>query len=484
MQLIALLLCASLSTSTLSTTPHTTTSANDESYSLREAWIGSLQVGPFEAVLQFRVEATTAGRTRAYFDSITEQRTDMEAVWHIEGDELAFDVASVGATYRGHLDATHTRAEGRFYQGGRERALTLERRTAAYQPAFSWATRPQRPVAPFPYSAEEVKFDNARDAITLAGTLTIPEGTGRHPAVVLISGSGPQDRDETLMEHKPFLVLADYLSRRGVAVLRYDDRGTAGSSGQFGAATTADFAHDASAAVDFLRAHPRIDPERIGLIGHSEGGLVAPLVAAERNDIALVVLLAGPGVPGATIVREQAVSIARAEGASEATLKLQQAVTNAVVTVVEGAAPDADLSSEIERAVTELVATLSDEERALASAERSEFLAQLPTFTTPWFRYFVRHDPRTVLRRVHCPVLALAGSKDVQVAPTSNLAEIERALAAGGNTDHQAIELPGLNHMFQACESGAISKFLSIQETVNPVALDTIEGWIAKRFVK
>jgi pimeloyl-ACP methyl ester carboxylesterase len=476
----AVFLATCLSTGTLSRTPST----QPEGFSLREAWIGSLQIGPFEAVLQFRIEATAAGETRAYFDSISEKRTGLDAEWRIGGDELAFDVASVGATYRGRLNAAHTQSEGRFSQGGRERALTLERRTSVYQPEFFWEARPQRPEAPFPYSAHEVKIDNEHDGLTLAGTLTIPEGAGRHPAVVLISGSGPQDRDETLVEHKPFLVLADYLTRRGIAVLRYDDRGTAGSSGNFSSATTADFARDAAAVVDFLRAHARIDPARIGLVGHSEGGLVAPLVAAERKDVALVALLAAPGVPGATIVREQSVSIARAEGASEVSLRLQQAVTNAIVTIVEGAAPDAELAGEIERAVADLVATRPDEERALASAVRSEFLAQLPTFTSAWFRNFVRHDPRTVLRRVHCPVLAIAGSMDVQVAPTSNLAEIERALAQGGNQDHQIVELPGLNHMFQACESGAVSKFISIPETLNPVALETIEHWIAKRFLK
>lgn len=480
----ALLLATFLSTSTPPHAPLQTSSAQHELYSLREAWVGSIQVGPFEAVLQFRIEANAAGATRAYFDSLSEQRTDMQAEWRIDGDELAFDVASVGGTYRGHLNAERTRAEGRFQQGGRERALTLQRQASVYQPPFSWDTRPQRPLPPFPYSAHEVTFDNESDGLTLAGTLTIPEAAGRHPVVVLITGSGPQDRDETLMEHKPFLVLADYLSRRGIAVLRYDDRGTAGSSGNFSSATTADFARDAAAAVDFLRGHARIDPARIGLVGHSEGGLVAPLVAAERTDVALVVLLAAPGVPGATIVREQSVSIARAEGASEVALSLQQAVTNAVVSVVEEAAPDADLASEIERAVSELVATRSDEERMIASVVRSEFLGQLPTFTTAWFRYFVRHDPRPALKRVHCPVLALAGSKDVQVASTSNLAEIERALAQGGNADHQIVELPGLNHMFQACESGAVSKFISIPETLNPVALETIERWISKRLVK
>lgn len=456
----------------------------DDGYALREAWVGSLRFGPFEAVLQFRIEANGAGETRAFFDSVTEKRTGFDAQWRVEDDELCFDVARVGATFRGRMDAERTRAVGRFVQGGQDRPITLERRTGVYEPEFTWEKRPQRPLPPFPYSAEEIEFENVLDGLRLAGTLTLPAGEGRHPALVLVSGSGPQDRDETLMEHKPFLVLADHLGRHGIAVLRYDDRGTAASGGDFASATTEDFARDAAAAFDFLRAHPRIDPARIGLVGHSEGGLVVPMVAAERDDVALLVLLAATGLPGASISREQAVSLARAEGADEAGVRMRQTVTSAVVTIVEEASPSAALEVDIERAVSELVAGLPEAQRDAARAAAPEFRALLPTYASPWFRYFVRHDPRRVLRRVRCPVLALCGSKDVQVESARNLPEIERALAEGGNVEHEVLELSGLNHMFQACESGAISEYLSIQETFNPVALETIERWVRARLAR
>jgi pimeloyl-ACP methyl ester carboxylesterase len=450
-------------------------------YALREAWIGKLRVGPIEAVLQFRIEANEVGQTRALFDSISDKRADLAAEWRSDGADLAFNVAEVGAEFRGRLNAARTQAVGHFRQGGRELPLSLERRTSAYASEYTWERRAQRPRAPFPYTEQALRFTNERDAVVLAGTLSIPRGAGPHPAVVLISGSGPQDRDETLFEHKPFLVLADYLSRHGIAVLRYDDRGTAESSGTFALATIEDFARDASAAVDCLRTHASIDPARIGLIGHSEGGLVAPLVATERSDVALIVLLAGPGVSGAQVVRAQSVDIARAEGAGEVELKLQQAVMNVVVSVVERAETAAGLEDEIQAAVAAFVATLPDDERALASAAAPTFRAQLGAFTTPWFRHFVRQDPRTVLRRVRCPVLALSGSKDVQVSPRINLPEIERALADGGNADHEVRELTGLNHMFQSCTSGAISEFLALPETLSPVALETIERWISQR---
>lgn len=209
---------------------------------LQEAWVGKLNMGVIQPVMQFRIVTTDAGTTQAYFDSVTEGRTNFHATWSAEGDELKFDVPGIQLSYQGTLNDQRDSAEGIWSQGGREVPLTLKKQSAAYDDGNVWENRPQRPVAPFPYKAEEVTFKNAVDDLTLAGTLTIPETEGRHPAVILISGSGPQDRDETLMGHKPFLVLADYLSRRGIAVLRYDDRGTGASTGDFDSATTEDFA--------------------------------------------------------------------------------------------------------------------------------------------------------------------------------------------------------------------------------------------------
>jgi pimeloyl-ACP methyl ester carboxylesterase len=315
--------------------------------------------------------------------------------------------------------------------------------------------------------------------VTLAGTLTIPKNSGRHPAAILISGSEPQDRDETLMEHKPFLVLADYLSRRGIAVLRYDDRGTAASTGEFGNATTEDFAQDAFAAVEFLKGHTQINPKEIGLVGHSEGGLIAPMVVGLREDIAFVALLAATGVDGVTISLTQSEAMLRAAGTDEAEIEMAQAISRAVLDVAAKASAGTDLSKDLELAMKRIILTIPESDREEAT---KNLLAEVPNLNRKlrrkWSHFFHSYDPRLALTNLQCPVLAIIGSKDVQVLPGLNMPEIEKALTHGGNKDFEMIELEGLNHMFQKCETGAIGEYVSIQETFNPAALARIGDWI------
>ncbi len=449
---------------------------------LREAWVGKLQMGSFQPVMQFRIVTLEGGGTAAYFDSISEGRTGIPAQWSIEGDTLGFDVPGIRLTFRGTLDEARDTADGVWSQAGRELPLTLEKQTTAYVEAHTWEKRPQRPVPPFPYSEEPVKFENAADGVTLAGTLTLPEGEGRHPAVILISGSGPQDRDESLMGHKPFLVLADYLTRRGIAVLRYDDRGTAESTGNYAAATVEDFARDASAAVDFLAAHPGVDPARIGLAGHSEGGLVAPMVASRRDGVAFLVLLAATGVDGARVIESQSAAMRRAAGGEEAAIRVEQAVNRAVFDVVLESEPGSDFWPEVERAVEAVLETVPAAEReSVAARVRTAVGAQRNIIQSDWFRFFLAYDPRPALRKVSCPVLAITGSKDLQVLPHLNLPQIEKALEQGGNPDFEVAELEGLNHLFQQAETGAIGEYIEIAETFNPAALERIGDWIAAR---
>jgi hypothetical protein len=330
--------------------------------------------------------------------------------------------------------------------------------------------RPQNPVPPYPYISEDAEFENHAAHITLAGTFTIPREaqgaakTRKPPAVVLIVGSGPNDRDESILGHKPFLVLADYLTRHGIAVLRYDKRGVGQSKGVYKTATSADFAADASAAVDSLLARSDIDHRRIGLIGHSEGGILAPMVAAERKDIAFVVLLAGTGVNGERVVLEQTGTMSRSEGMGEAEIAKQHKRVERVVAILKA-----------ERSIPAAEKKIHDEFGYSPEVDR------LLLHNDAWSRYFLNYDPATALEKLKMPVLALIGGLDMQVAPDENLAAIAAALKKGGNDRFTTLRLPGLNHLFQTAVTGAPSEYGRIEETIAPVALETITQWIRRQ---
>lgn len=451
---------------------------------LREAWIGEVQFGLQNAVMQFRVVEFDSGETAGYFDSVTEGRTGFDATWSIDGDALSFDVPAIGLTFRGKLNEARDTAEGTWSQGGRDLPLTLTRKAAEYETGNVWENRPQRPVAPFPYDAEEVTFENTIDGVTLAGTLTLPREPGRHPVVVLITGSGPQDRDQTIMEHKPFLVLADYLTRRGIAVLRYDDRGTASSTGDFSRATTEDFARDASSAVEFLRHHARINPQSIGLVGHSEGGLIAPMVVGLRDDVAFSVLMAAPGVDGVTTNETQTEAMLRASGVAEGEIEFAQNLNRAIVAAAMKAEPGADFSADLEPVIAAAIETLPESERGEALENiRLGIRNSVDRLQSPWMRFFLTYDPRPALRAMESPVLAIFGSKDLQVLPDLNMPEIERALTEAGNRNFEMLELDGLNHLFQEADTGSMDEYIEIQETINPAALKAIGDWIVSQVV-
>jgi pimeloyl-ACP methyl ester carboxylesterase len=455
--------------------------AADTTPRLKEAWVGNLSVGAMQAVMQFRIVIQPAGDTVAFFDSVTEGQVGFPATWSVVGDTLAFSVARIRLTYRGKLNDAGDTAEGIWTQGGRSIPLTLKRQAQEYTTFNLWVNRPQRPVGPFPYDSEDVTFENPADSVTLAGTLTLPKGPGPHPAVVLISGSGPQDRDQSLMEHKPFLVLADYLTRRGIAVLRYDDRGTARSTGRFGPATSEDFARDAGAAVAFLVGHPRVNAKEIGLVGHSEGGLVAPMVAGARGDVAFLVLMAGPGIDGATILLSQAEITARANGASEVDIKRLDTLNRAAFAAAVRNLPEPQFMAYVEPTIQEVTRDLPEASRAAAvSAMRVEMKNAAAPLTRPWTRYFMAYDPRPALRRLSQPVLAITGTRDTQVLAPLNVPGIRQALTEGGNRDFEIIELEGLNHLFQMSQTGMMNEYVNIQETINPVALKTIGDWIVR----
>jgi uncharacterized protein len=331
--------------------------------------------------------------------------------------------------------------------------------------------RPQEPARPLPYPERDVTFESPRSRLDLAGTLVMPRGSGPHPAVVLVAGTGRQDRDATHAGHRPFLVLADHLARRGIAVLRYDERGVGASSGDHDTATTLDFADDAGAAATWLATQPGVDGTRVGVIGHSEGGLVATLAAASP-DVAFVVLLGAPGLPMRDIAVRQATLMARADGAAP----------RHVAVATRMAANIAELFSlELE----------AEELRAAARPILEEGFAALPTsirareieraldyYTSPWAQFAWRYDPARALRALQQPVLALNGSLDTHVEDTANLAAVRAALLQGGNSSITVHSIPRLNHYFQTALTGGTREYARIEETLSPVALEMISSWI------
>ena len=342
------------------------------------------------------------------------------------------------------------------------------------------APRPQEPKRPFPYVEEEVTYENRPAGVKFAGTFTRPRGTGPFAAVLLITGSGPQDRDEAVFGHRPFLVLADYLTRRGVGVLRVDDRGVGGSTGNTMEATSEELAADVLAGLEFLKKRADVNPRRIGLIGHSEGGLIAPFVAVRSPDVAFIVMMAGPGLSGEEILYRQGAALLKSTGADERKLARQRSLQERLFTVVKRETDRARAEKALREVIREESAKLSDEEKKGMGDLAAVAEGQLDMVLSPWFRFFLMYDPRPTLMKVRCPVLAVNGEKDVQVLPRENLAAIGEALKAAGNKDYTVKELPGLNHLFQTCRTGALAEYSEIEETIAPAALEVIGDWVVK----
>ncbi len=378
------------------------------------------------------------------------------------------------ATFDGEVKGDEI--SGRFLQAGAEGTFRLKRGAVAK------AEVPKEP--PPPYRQEEVKFRNGDEA-TLAGTLTIPAAGAPHPAVVLITGSGPRNRDEEIFGFKPFRILADHLTRKGIAVLRCDDRGVGESTGSMAQATTEDFAGDAAAAVAFLRTRPDIDPKRIGLLGHSEGGIVAPMVATKTEGIAFVVLMSGMGVTGERVLFDQAELIGRAEGSSEEDVRKEAGIQKRVFAAVRSGQGWDEVRADAKKEALARVAKMPEEMRkTIPDPDRYADMmieGQLAMARSPWFRFFLDCDPAKTLEKVKCPVLALFGEKDLEVPAESNRKAMEAALAKGGNTDVTVKVFPGANHLYQAARTGGVSEYAALKKEFVPGFLDTISSWIREK---
>ena len=439
-------------------------------------WIGTLEFSGIKLRLTFKVSKTADGY-QAKFDSPDQGATDL-AVDTVtrEGDLVKFDAKKFGFTYEGKLNEKADELTGTFKQGTAAMPLVLKR--VAEVPKLS---RPQDPQKPYPYDEEEVSYRNEKDNVKLAGTLTLPRTPGNHPAVILITGSGAQDRNETIAGHRPFLVLSDHLTRQGIAVLRVDDRGIGGSDAGSATATSENFAEDVLAGVHFLKGRKEINPKQIGLVGHSEGGMIAPIVAARSNDVAFIVLLAGMGQRGDDVIYTQTELIQKAQATDPAVIAGTVDLLKKINAIVKTQTDAKQLEQLIKDEIARYVASLDETQKKAFAPAESTLKGLLPMYKLPWFRYFITFDPAPVLRKVRVPVLALNGQNDLQVAWKQNLELIESALKAGGNKDVTVMSFPKLNHLFQTSQTGAPAEYGQIEETMSPQVLKTVSDWILKR---
>jgi uncharacterized protein len=433
-------------------------------------FLDTLKVGNMSMRLAVTISKNEEGVYKATLNSIDQGSGEIPIDEVTINGSHIFLKAKIGIQIEGDYDEPRNKITGEFRQGPGKFPLVFKR-----VDALQAINRPQEPKPPFPYTAEEVVYRNEKADVQLAGTLTIPEGEGPFPAVVMLTGSGPQNRDEQLLGHKPFLVIADFLTRNGIAVLRADDRGVGSSTGNFATATTGDFAEDGLAGIEFLKTRKEVNQQMLGCIGHSEGGIMAPVAASQSNDISFIILLAGPGSNLGDNVTFQRIRMAKQAGASEESLKVQEKCLQAANDIARK-----DISDEEARLqIRQLIADLPEPEKQLLNWSDERVGALASQLTEGWWRYSLKHDTENTIKSLKIPVLALLGEKDMQVPVALNLSHLERALE-NGHQKNRVVVMMGLNHLFQPCETGDGSEYVKIEETISPEVLHIMTDWIKK----
>jgi fermentation-respiration switch protein FrsA (DUF1100 family) len=435
-------------------------------------WMAIISRRKVHMRIGLHIEATANGY-KGYMispDQTTDQFGLDEVTW--AGDSLKASCKKAGLKIAARMNGSCDSLDGLWIQTV---TLNMSFFKVDQLPSMS---RPQEPFPPYPYNTDEVTFKNEKEDIVLSGTLSYPKGEGPFPAVVLVTGSGPQNRDEELLGHKPFLLIADYLTREGIAVLRYDDRGTGKSGGVFATANSFQFADDAQAAVNYLMSCPHIDAKHVGVLGHSEGGMIAPIVASRDKKVAFIILLAGPGTTGKQILISQSELIGRADSVPEAEIQDNLRIAKLTYEIIEKEKDPMKMAEQIRAMVKKETEGMTPEQLEEAGLTSFGVTSMIMTLTSNWFTTFVKFDPVPWIKKVRCPVLALNGSMDLQVPAKENLAGVEAALKAGKCKDYACREFDGLNHLFQHCTTGSPSEYISITETMSPEVLRTIADWI------
>jgi len=436
-------------------------------------WSGVLDVGIAKVTLVLHIQQNLDGALSATVDTL-EQKVNGTLIDLVTFDDrsLRFEIKAAFAKFEGLLIKNESEISGQWTQAGQSFPLAFERGIKSVEAP----NRPQEPKLPLPYTEEHISYNNPEADVTLSGTLTLPPSKGPFPVVLLIAGSGPIDRDETVFGHKPFLVLADYLTRQGIAVLRFDKRGCGKSTGNYDQATSQDFSDDVLAGIAYIKSRKELNLNQIGLVGHSEGGIIAPIVAAKSKDVAFIVLMAGTGVTGEKILYEQGALVQRALGETEDTINQCRKFQEQMFTIVKKESDPQIAAEQLQEISKNYLATLpvTQEKVTLESLKTARV-------NTKWFRYFLTYDPIISLKQVRVPVLALNGELDLQVSSKQNLPVISQALEESGNRDFTIIELPRLNHFFQTCETGSIAEYEKIEETISPLTLNLITEWVLAR---
>jgi pimeloyl-ACP methyl ester carboxylesterase len=432
--------------------------------SLTGNWTGTL--GPLEFTAHLTDPA--GGPRTATLDIPAQHANGLAMQFTAPNDSVYLRMRQpVAAQFAGRRSADGQQLVGEWQQGLRSFPLTFSREGSA---KAAGPNRPQTPQPPFPYQSAEVTFKNEKAGVTLAGTFTVPADMSPFPAVVLLTGSGPEDRNETIFGHQIFGVLADYLTRQGVAVLRFDDRGVGQSGGTQQGMTSADYATDAQAALAWLRAQPGIRKNQVGLLGHSEGGTAAIGAAGQPAGPDFLVLLAAPGIAGDEMIVLQSLALTRQQTTDAPRLAAIEKQQRRMTQIIQQTPNDAQARAML----MALYNPTNDSDTA--NAMESQFAVMV----SPFYRHLLADRPAQTLAKVHCPVLALGGSKDLQVPATGNLAATAVALKAAGNHDVTTKELPGLNHLFQTASTGSPAEYGTIEETFAPAALQLITDWIAQ----